>query len=68
MNGTVRIIFTREGLIAENTDGVASFSAAGLTLRADGGAVSVEGESLVIVSMEDGTVTVSGKIRSVCFM
>ncbi len=63
-NGS-RLIITGDGLWAQNTDGVASFTKDSLSIRSDGGIISISGDNLVIVTMEDSAVTVSGKIRAV---
>ncbi len=63
-----RVIIGTDGLVAEDTNGVASFSENTLVLRANGGAISISGEKIVIVSMEEGRVIVNGKIGTVSFL
>ncbi len=68
MYANSRIIVTADGVAVENADGVASFSEQSLTLRSKGGAINITGEKLIIISMEDGAVTVGGRIHSVSLL
>ncbi len=62
-----RVIVTAENVVIENADGIGSFSDSEIAVRIKGGAIIVSGSGIIISSLEEGYLVLSGRVRSVTF-
>lgn len=61
------VTVTGENVIIENADGISSLCDSEIAVRLRGGMLIVLGDGLIISSLEEGRLVLSGKIRSVTF-
>ena len=62
-----RVIVSEENTVIENADSVSNLSETEVTVRLKGKMLIISGDGIIISSLEEGRIVLSGRINSVTF-